>query len=210
MFENFFSQKLYQERTDLCRIMTSYGSDKGRGWHNYTTFYNFLFKDIRKNVQNVFELGLGTNNPNILSNMGGGGIPCGSLRGWRSYFENANINGADIDRDILVQEDRVKTYYCDQTSPESIDELKRNFDFQFDIIIEDGLHKFEANKTFFENFIDTVKDGGYFIIEDVDRESFEKFQDYIDLNRGKYKHMELVKIPNPDNDWDNNLVVVIK
>jgi len=210
MFEIFFNQKVYQDRTELCQIMTSFGSDKGRGWHNYTTFYNFIFKDIRKNVQNVFELGLGTNNPNILSNMGGGGTPCGSLRGWRAYFENANIYGADIDRDILFQENRLKTYYCDQTSPESIDVLKQNFNFEFDIIIEDGLHKFEANKTFFENFIGTVKDGGYFIIEDVDRESFEKFQDYIDLNREKYKHMELVKIPNPDNDWDNNLVVVIK
>ena len=210
MLNNYFDQRLYENKTELCQIMTFFGSDKGRGWHNYTTFYNFIFKDLQEKVQNVFELGLGTNNPKILSNMGGGGSPCGSLKGWREYFKNANVYGADIDRDILIQNHRIKTYYCDQTSPESIDDLKRNFDFKFDIVIEDGLHKFEANKIFFENFISHVKDGGFFIIEDIGNDHIEEFQAYIELNRSKYRYMELVKIPNKDNIWDNNLVIVIK
>ena len=30
--------------TELCKIMTEYGSDKGSGQHNYTIFYTEIFK----------------------------------------------------------------------------------------------------------------------------------------------------------------------
>ena len=45
------------------------GSDKGSihiqsYWHNYTTFYYSIFKDLREKQLRVFELGLGTNNTN--------------------------------------------------------------------------------------------------------------------------------------------------
>jgi hypothetical protein len=29
--------------TKMCRVMTKCGSDKGNGWHNYTTLYSALF-----------------------------------------------------------------------------------------------------------------------------------------------------------------------
>jgi len=43
--------------------------------HNYTILYDNLFKNIRNNKLRVFELGLGTNNPNIPSSMGENGKP---------------------------------------------------------------------------------------------------------------------------------------
>ena len=68
---------LFDEKksTPLCEIMGRHGSDKGSiniesSWHNYTTFYYSKFKDLRKKKLRVFELGLGTNNVNIPSNMG--------------------------------------------------------------------------------------------------------------------------------------------
>ena len=39
----------------------------------------------------MFECGLGTNNPNLKSNMTENGIPGASLRVWRDYFFNAKI-----------------------------------------------------------------------------------------------------------------------
>ena len=45
----------------------------------------------------------------------------------------------------------------------------------FDIIIEDGLHTFEANKCFFENSIHKVKRGGIYIIEDITNIDLPKF-----------------------------------
>jgi predicted methyltransferase len=142
--------------------------------------------------------------------MSGLGTPGGSLRGWRDYFSNSKIFGADIDKDILIQEDRINTYYCDQTDSSSVKELCSNFDFKFDVVIEDGLHTFEANKIFLENFIDVVKDGGIFIIEDIDIKYFSEFNEYILLNRDKYKHFELLIIPNEKNKGDNNVIFIIK
>lgn len=207
MIEEFYHSRLYETTTELCQIMNSCGSDKGNGHHNYTTFYNFIFNKVRDKVRYVFELGLGTNNLQIPSNMSGLGTPGGSLEGWRNYFFNAKVFGADIDRDIV---DGVTTFYCDQTDPSSIKKLCNNFNFKFDVVIEDGLHTFEANKIFFENFIDMVEEDGIFIIEDVDFRYFNDFEKYIMINKSKYKFMELVKIPNERNKGDNNIVLVIK
>ena len=141
--------------TILCEIMKRNKSDKGsedymNNWHNYTTFYDMIFKHLRYKDIRLFELGLGSNNINIISNMGKDGRPCASLYGWCEYFPFAQIYGADIDKDILSNNNRFKTYYCDQTNPDdinnmwNIDELKDNFD----IIIDDGYHNFEANLCF--------------------------------------------------------------
>jgi SAM-dependent methyltransferase len=210
MINDFFDLKLYEKDTELCQIMNSNGSDKGSGHHNYTKFYDFIFKNIKSEVKYVFELGLGTNNLNIPSNMSGLGTPGGSLRGWRDYFSNAKVFGADIDRDILIQEDNINTFYCDQTNPNSVKELCNNFNFKFDVVIEDALHTFDANRIFLENFIDVVKDGGIFIIEDIDIKYFKEFNEYISINKDKYKFMELVVIPNEKNKGDNNVIFIIK
>jgi len=58
----------------------------------------------------VFELGLGTNNIGAPSSMGAGGCSGASLRGWREYFPNAHIFGAESDRDILFDEERIWTF----------------------------------------------------------------------------------------------------
>ena len=207
MVNEFFELKLYEKETELCKIMNLCGSDKGSGHHNYTKFYDFIFKNIKNEVKYVFELGLGTNNLEIPCNMSGLGTPGGCLIGWENYFTNSKIFVADIDRNII---NGINTFYCDQTNPLSIKELSNNFDFKFDIVIEDGLHTFESNITFFENFIDMVKDNGIFIIEDIDKINFNNFENYISLNKMKYRYMELIKIPNDKNKSDNNIIFIIK
>ena len=109
--------------TAWCRVMTKYGSDKGCRSHNYTTVYSALFESARGRPFRIFELGLGTNNKNFPFNMGPNGYPGASLLGWRDLFPLASIYGADIDRDILFQDDRIKTYFCDQLNPTAIRDL---------------------------------------------------------------------------------------
>ena len=92
--------------TPLCEIMGRNGSDKGSiniqySWHNYTTFYYSIFKDLCDKQLRIFELGLGTNNVNLPSNMGSNGRPGASHFGWSEFFFNSHIFGADIDTDIL-------------------------------------------------------------------------------------------------------------
>jgi hypothetical protein len=153
--------------TEMCRVMTKFGSDKGR--HNYTPLYWALFKERRDQPLRIFELGLGSNNPTVLSNMGVFGAPGASHRGWRHLFPHALVYGADIDRAILFEEDRIKTFYCNQLDQSSIRELWSHPDLRggADIIIEDGLHTFEANVSFLEGALDQLRPGGIYVIEDI-------------------------------------------
>ena len=207
------------QSTPLCELMGRHRSDKGsvninNCWHNYTTFYYSIFKDISHKNLRVFELGLGTNNLNVPSNMGINGRPGASLYGWAEFFPNSDIFGADIDSDVLFNTDKIKTFYCDQTNPHIIKYmwnepiLKDNFD----IIIEDGLHTFNANVCFFENSIHKLKPNGYFIIEDVANHEYHLFVDKVKEWEAIYPDCSftLLKIPSLRNNYDNNLLVVYK
>ena len=122
---------IFNETTPLCEIMVKYGSDKGSlntiyCKHNFTTFYYSIFKDIQHNNLRVFELGLGTNDVTMPSNMGVDGKPGASLYGWREFFCNSKIFGADIDQKILFNTENINTFYCDQTNPQSIADMWNN------------------------------------------------------------------------------------
>jgi SAM-dependent methyltransferase len=156
--------------------MTKFGSDKGRP-NNYTPVYSELFKERCNRPLRVFELGLGSNNLDVLSNMGVFGAPGASLRGWRELFPRAQVFGADIDRRILFQEDRIKTFYCNQLDRASIRDLWSQPELLdgADIIIEDGLHTFEANVSFLEESLDHLRPGGIYVIEDIGRDCVEQW-----------------------------------
>jgi hypothetical protein len=154
--------------TQMCRVMTKWGSDKAK--NSYTPLYSALFKERYDQPLRIVELGMGTNNPNLLSNMGVFGAPGASLRGWRQLFPHALVYGADIDRQILFEEDRIKTYFCDQLDRSSIQGLWSHEELKSgaDIIIEDGLHTFEANISFLEHSINHLCPGGTYIVEDIE------------------------------------------
>jgi hypothetical protein len=212
---------LFDEKksTPLCEIMGRNRSDKGSlninsSHHNYTTFYYSIFKNMSKKKLRVFELGLGTNNINVPSNMGVNGRPGASLYGWAEFFNNSDIFGADIDTGILFNTDRIKTFYCDQTKPEIIKQMwdDPKLEENFDIIIEDGLHTFNANVCFFENSIHKLKPNGYFIIEDILNSEQHLFINKIKEWETLYRDcvFKLLTIPSTVNKSDNTLVVVFK
>ena len=211
-----FNEKQY---TPLCEIMGRNKSDKGsinitKSWHNYTTFYYSIFKPLCDKKLRIFELGLGTNNTKLVSNMGKNGRPGASLYGWQEFFPNSDIFGADIDVDILFNTNKIKTFYCDQTNPEIIQKTWEEPDLKdnFDIIIEDGLHTFSANVCFFENSIHKLKENGYFIIEDICKSEENLFKNKIKEWEDKYigHSFTLLKIPSITNHVDNTLLVVFK
>ncbi len=185
--------------TRLCRIMTKHGSDKGIGYHNYTTLYSALFSEFQSRPLVLFELGLGTNNPRLASSMGTHGLPGASLRGWREFLPQAQIYGADIDRDILFGEDRIKTFYCDQCDSASIDRLWSEPELSrgADIIVEDGLHVFRANRSFLENSLKHLRPGGFYVTEDI-YDSIQQWSELIgDVYQQQYPTYEFVLIKLP-------------
>jgi hypothetical protein len=204
--------------TPLCEIMGRHGSDKGHtnltnSWHTYTPYYHTLFEGLRDHPLRVFELGLGTNHTDVPSNMGPNGKPGASLYGWREYFPLAVIHGADIDRRILFEADRIRTVYCDQTDPQAIREMWRTLDPAkqgYDIIVEDGLHTFEANVCFFEHSADRLRVGGYYIIEDALGTSKGRYLEKLIEWGTAYPNYQFEWVPllSARNPFDNNLVVI--
>jgi len=197
--------------TDLCSLMTKYGSDKNT-WHNYTQIYFLLMEKYRNENINLFEMGIGTNNVNITSNMGANGRPGASLRAWSEFFPNATIFAADIDKNILFQEEKIKTFYCDQLSPEVIQSMWSSIEVDFDIIVDDGLHTFEANVCLFENSIHKLKEDGIYIIEDIYVTNLELFRKVQNEYKERYglKTFEILELPHPTNKIDNNLIIIRK
>lgn len=199
--------------TKMCRVMTRYGSDKGAGWHNYTTLYSALFKGYEGQPLQILELGLGTNNPKVPFNMSVLGHPGASVRGWRDLFPDAVVFGADIDRTILFREDRIKTFYCDQVDQATIRELWAQPELQggADIIIEDGLHTIEANVSFMEGSLDHLRPGGVYIVEDIERKWNDRWLNMLESNYSKRcpeYEFAFVEVPNALNPSWNNLLVV--
>jgi hypothetical protein len=211
----------YSNRSNLLsELCEKYGSDKGFvnldigqkpfNWHphTYATYYHSIFNLSRENINNVFECGLGTNNPNIKSNMTKNGIPGASLRVWRDYFFNAKIYGGDIDKNILFEEHRIKTFYVDQLDDNSIKSMWENIEVKdFDIIIDDGLHAPEAIYNFFINSFHKLKKNGIYLIEDVPSIYLahlqNKLKDYeIDIVVGFTQSKKFIE--------DNNLIIIRK
>jgi hypothetical protein len=204
--------------TPLCEIMERNKSDKGstnitQCWHNYTPFYYSLFKDLKEKPLRIFELGIGSQNPNFHNNMGAHGRPGASLYGWKEFFPNAQIYGADIDTDILFKDERIQTFFCDATNPSIIQNMWRDprLEGTFDIIIDDGLHEATVNTCFLLNSLNKLAENGYYIIEDVYVDN--RWDSLLPLLSQLYSgfHFTLVKIPNTFNTcFDNNLIVIQK
>lgn len=204
---------------ELARLCDLHGSDKGEvalsehpypgPSHSYAEYYSQIFSHCRDKVAKVFECGIGTNNPFLESSMGKEGKPGASLRVWRDYFPNALVIGADIDSDILFEEDRIKTYYVDQKNPESINALWEEIGLsEFDIMIDDGLHTFEAGSTLCLNSIYKLASDGVYIIEDVVTSDLVRYQNFF---RNYNFIVDFVCLIRPDKPLaDNNLIVIRK
>lgn len=211
---------------ELARLCDTYGSDKGQlralghpySWpsHTYTDYYSRLFGHSRQGVLKVFECGLGTNNPEIPSSMGVDGQPGASLRVWKDYFPNALVWGGDIDRESLFQEERISTHYINQLDAGSIREFwKAVAVTDFDFILDDGLHTFEAGSNLFTHSIEHLANSGIYVIEDVSLPDLAKYKeffqdteflvDYVLLHRPKLGlgDNNLVVVRKPSNTWGN-------
>lgn len=203
---------------EISRLCDLYGSDKGElrkdghpyPWpsHTYADFYARLFSHCRNGVKLVFECGLGTNNPELPSSMGASGKPGASLRVWRDYFPNARIYGADIDRDILFEEDRIQTFYIDQLDPVAIKDYWGKVGTKdFDFMIDDGLHTFQAGTTLFLHSIDKLAENGVYIIEDVGSADLLL---YLDFFRDKNFAVEFICLHRPSSGLVDNSLISIR
>lgn len=165
--ENFREQKqISQTRvSSLTELMNEYGSDKGT--NGYTEVYERLLREKRNRVEVVIEIGIGTNNPKLASNMGVNGKPGASLRAWRDYFTNSSIYGLDVDQNIFFREARIFTAFVDQLNLDTFDPVKKLINKPVDLVIVDGLHTPRADFNSLVKLLPNLTVDGDFFIEDV-------------------------------------------
>ena len=135
-------------------LFDKYGSDKGSK-HHYETIYERDFEKLRSEPINLLEIGIYKGN---------------SISVWLDYFPKATVYAIDIFERVLpdsipvLSHPRVKWETCDSVSRSAKDLWS---DVKFDIIIDDGMHNSIYNRRTFLNFIDKLKSGGSYYVEDV-------------------------------------------
>ena len=217
----YFSKKDNNELSNLCeKYMTNKGYNLSQlkdesfdlGYYqNYDDYYSEIFSLNKSKIQNVFELGIGTTDSTNHYNMNFLGkkySPGASLRVWRDYFINANIFGADIDKNVLFSEDRITTCWVDQLNKESIINMYKNFGIEkFEIIIDDGCHRYEETINFFENSINKLSDDGIYVIEDIVPSQRKKFLNYFKITNYKVK---IINFHRPGNYLSSNSLITLR
>jgi len=200
----------------LSSLLIKYKSDKSinvniqtkNNLHNYSDYYDDLFYHNRHNIKKVFECGVGSQSLSYDDAMEKEFNPGASLRAWRDYFVNADIYGADIDKKILFNENKIKTFYVDQENKDSILEMWKNINqSNFDLIIDDGKHQFDAGICLFENSIKNLSNNGIYIIEDIKIDNLLLYEKYFSQ---KYFSVKFISFGLPNSRSINNNIIAIK
>lgn len=161
--------------TPLCQLAYHYGTDKcPQIKHAYTPFYYQLFKNKRRKVKKVLEMGIGgckhdwtTTNVVYDPNLKRQYHRAASLYMWRDFFPNAQIYGADIAPETLVEDERIKTYLCDERKKEDVEQLIKHTGADIDMFIDDGSHR-SADQIFLARTVLPLLDRKtLYIIEDA-------------------------------------------
>ena len=192
----------------LRAIFDDFGSDKA-SVHDYHIPYSWILNQL-PNDGLILEIGIGTNNPNLPSTMGVNGKPGASLRAWRETKKFLGVIGADIDRECLFTEDKISTYYVDQLDLVELgkfhEQLKSKKNQKFNLIVDDGLHTYSANKNTFETLFPLLDYNGYYVIEDIRPEFLLPLLRMVE----NFKPIEVSLWSNPAKGLDNTLIIVRK
>ena len=173
------SLKADSNAESLGEAFSRLGSDKSVG-HNYHLAYGQLLTKLRGAPNGILEIGLGSKNPKIASNMGPKASPGASIRA----FEENTIGplfGCDIDPDSLFSTERIRCFVLDQLDQSSLDTLVQEWDPQLDLVIDDGLHSVTANLNSLALGLRLTHDKGIVVIEDIRSNSLDVWEFVADL-----------------------------
>lgn len=120
-------------------------------WHKYLGFYEEI---LPKTAQNILEIGV---------------FKGESIKYWRSKYHNANIYGIDIIAPLPIwpRDDKINYFQLDQSNISAYQKVLEKIAKKIDIIIEDGSHDPLHQKISLMESIDSLKDGGIYILEDI-------------------------------------------
>lgn len=124
---------------ELSKLAFKYKTDKcPQIKHPFTPVYFEILKDKRKTIKKVLEIGIGYREMALKWRPYRTGA---SLLMWRDFFPNAQIYGADILPHALYNDERIKSFICDQTNKDDLKRLIENIGSDIDLIVDDGSHR---------------------------------------------------------------------
>lgn len=132
------------------------GTDK-YGAHDYTPVYQELMSRHRGRPVRLLEIGVGGYE---------GGSGGESLQMWAAYFPKGHVYGIDPYDKTALSGGRIKVLQCSQTDHRCLTEIGEACG-PFDFIIDDGSHVNSHQVESFGILWRFIKDGGAYIIEDV-------------------------------------------
>jgi cephalosporin hydroxylase len=156
----------------LLELADKYLTDKGTNFfdkapsegHMYAPVYDLFLSQLRDMPINLLEIGIAKG---------------ASLCMWQEYFKNATIVGLDITLDHInksrplgvegggwPEPDKIHLIQGSQTDTKVIDNVFETFK-KFDIVIDDGSHDSNHQRTSFEYIWPKLHKGAYYIIEDI-------------------------------------------
>ena len=161
---------------ELSKLAAKYGTDKcPQIGHSYTPYYYDMFKDRRKDIKKVLEIGVGVKILPLYvplrehKNMPNWKDVGASLYMWRDFFPNAQIYGIDNKKDLIFKDERIQTFLCDQTDKPGLVKLIKKIGKDIDIVIDDGSHIQEDAIVSFLTLMPLLKKSVTYIIEDVNQ-----------------------------------------
>jgi hypothetical protein len=117
--------------------------------HGYHRFYDSV---IDRNSKKMLEIGIEQSK---------------SLNMWFNYLPNCYIYGVDIN--LEMKGDNYTIFKYDQSNANNLHELVEKIgNKELDFILDDGSHIPEHQILSFDILFDLVKDGGIYIIEDIE------------------------------------------
>lgn len=130
------------------------GTDKEIYHQYFSRVYSKFLSPYKETFTKICEIGVGTSN-----------FP--SLKVWSDYFINAQILGLDIvnfSKNNLPPNTDLQ--YLDQSNINSIKSKSKELN-NYDLILDDGSHLIYDQQITLSYFINSLKSGGIYILEDL-------------------------------------------
>jgi hypothetical protein len=141
------------------------GTDKW-GPHFYTPVYHELFRHLRELPIRLLEI--------QASGDESGETAGAALLMWADYFPHARIVGIDASEQRLASHPRITILQGAQESRDFLAQVLAGHG-PFDIVIDDGSHVPAHVRASFEVLFPELRDGGFYVIEDVQTAFWPRF-----------------------------------
>ena len=157
--------------------------------HSYHSFYEKFFFDKKNDKINLLEIGSFKGN---------------ATAAFFFYFPNSSIISGDIFPDLFrYRSERIKSFYLDNSKISELENKILNYDYKFDIIIEDAGHYFKDQIISLFVLFKSLKSNGVFVVEELE---FPNVREDMNPKKEKPSLKDILELINNKNDFSSEYV----